>query len=68
MRVFLLLSGGMIGPMLGGTLIGINASFPVYASAVFFMAGAVCALALPFETADEVQASDKEATEYRLLQ
>ena len=48
---------GMIGPLLGGTLLGIDVSFPVYASAIAFLAGAACAIALPFESAAGVEAS-----------
>lgn len=58
---------GMIGPLLGGVLLGIDISFPVYVSAVTFLLGAACAIALPFESAEGVEMSDKISEPYTLL-
>ncbi|THH29107.1 hypothetical protein EUX98_g5071 [Antrodiella citrinella] len=38
--------GGMIAPMLGGTLLMIDPSFPVYASITIFIVAAICVLLL----------------------
>ena len=38
--------GGMIAPLLGGTLITIDNSVPLYTSAVVFVLASVCILAL----------------------
>ena len=38
--------GGMIAPMVGGQLLMIDVSFPVYASAVTFVIAGVCVLFL----------------------
>ena len=48
---------GMIGPLLGGFLLEIDVSFPVYTSAVTFLVGAACAIMLPFESAVGIEAS-----------
>jgi len=59
---------GMIGPLLGGILLEIDVSFPVYASAITFLAGAVCAIMLPFESAVGIEASfDNISGPYTLL-
>jgi len=58
---------GMIGPLLGGVLLNINVSFPVYASAATFFAGAACAFALPFESAVDVDTAEKDRGSYTLL-
>lgn len=62
-------SGGMIAPIVGGILLGINNSVPVYVSAVTFFLAAVCALALPFESAADVTGSTSAggSGEYSLL-
>jgi hypothetical protein len=39
-------SGGMIAPLLGGSLLMINNSYPVYASIVIFLLAAVAVLFL----------------------
>ncbi len=39
-------SGGMIAPILGGTLLMIDHSFPVYASIGIFIVAGVCVLLL----------------------
>ncbi|KAF8547038.1 MFS general substrate transporter [Imleria badia] len=44
--------GGMIAPLLGGTLLFINRTFPVYASVVVYLATAVCVVLL-HETAGQ---------------
>ena len=36
--------GGMIAPMLGGVLLGINQSVPVYASVIVFAVAGFCVL------------------------
>lgn len=38
--------GGMIAPMLGGALLSINNSVPVYASIVIFVLAGLCVLLL----------------------
>lgn len=38
--------GGMIAPMLGGTLLTIDHSFPVYASIGIFILGGLCVIML----------------------
>jgi hypothetical protein len=44
--LFLLPRGGMIAPMLGGTLLMINRSIPVYTSVVIFAFAGICVLLL----------------------
>jgi len=44
--------GGMIAPMLGGTLLMIDPSFPVYASIVIFIIAAICVLLLKEDSGD----------------
>lgn len=39
--------GGMIAPMLGGTLLAMDRTFPVYASAFVFVIAGVCVLLVP---------------------
>ncbi|KAK7681521.1 hypothetical protein QCA50_015253 [Cerrena zonata] len=41
--------GGMIAPILGGTLLTIDTSFPVYASIVIFIVAGICVLLLDEE-------------------
>ena len=38
--------GGMIAPILGGQLLAIDVSFPVYASVVTFVVAGICVLFL----------------------
>lgn len=38
--------GGMIAPLLGGTLLFINRAFPVYASVVVYLVTAACVVLL----------------------
>jgi len=48
---------GMIAPLVGGRLLSISTSLPVYASGVAFVLGAACAWALPYESAVELKAA-----------
>ncbi|CAL1712613.1 unnamed protein product [Somion occarium] len=45
--------GGMIAPILGGSLLMINVSFPVYASIVIFLIAGVCVLLLKENEGDK---------------
>ncbi|KAF8339969.1 major facilitator superfamily domain-containing protein [Cantharellus anzutake] len=54
---------GMIAPLIGGPLLSISTSLPVYASGIAFVLGAACASALPYESAVELEAA--KATESR---
>ena len=38
--------GGMLAPLIGGALLMVNISFPVYASIIVFTAGGLCVLPL----------------------
>lgn len=62
----------MIAPLLGGLLLGLNVSWPVYASAATFFGAAICSAALPFESAADVEddGAEKDTAgggEYTLL-
>ncbi|KDQ20952.1 hypothetical protein BOTBODRAFT_62009 [Botryobasidium botryosum FD-172 SS1] len=46
--------GGMIAPLLGGSMMVIDKSLPVYISSVVLLFAACCVLALPHESAEEV--------------
>jgi len=46
--------GGMIAPLLGGSVMVINKSLPVYISSAVLLLAACCVLALPYESAEEV--------------
>lgn len=43
---FALIRGGMIAPILGGALLTIDRSFPVYFSIVIFLLAVLCVLLL----------------------
>lgn len=45
-------SGGMIAPLLGGTLLTINRSTPVYTSVVVFAVAGICVLLLKEDAGD----------------
>lgn len=45
----------MIAPPIGGLLLDIDVSFPTYTSAVAFFLGAACVMALPYESAVELE-------------
>ena len=44
--------GGMVAPILGGSLLMVNNSFPVYASIVIFVVATVCVLLLKEDEGD----------------
>lgn len=44
--------GGMVAPILGGSLLMVNNSFPVYASIVIFLVATVCVLLLKEDEGD----------------
>jgi hypothetical protein len=44
--------GGMIAPLLGGTLLMIDRSFPVYTSVVIFAIAGICVLMLKEDAGD----------------
>lgn len=44
--------GGMIAPILGGSLLMVNNSFPVYASIIIFLVATVCVLLLNEDEGD----------------
>ncbi len=47
----------MIAPLVGGRLLSISTSLPVYGSVIGFVLGAACAWALPYESAVELEAA-----------
>lgn len=55
----LLLRGGMIAPLLGGLLLTIDVSFPVYMSIVTFIIAGICVLFL--------KEAEKEEGEERVI-
>lgn len=58
----------IIAPPLGGVLLDLDVTFPTYCSALAFFTGAACAFALPFESAADLEASEKSSGErYTLL-
>lgn len=62
----------MIAPLAGGLLLALNVSLPVFVSSAMFLAGAVCAWALPYESAADLTSSvrekeDEGVGEYTLL-
>jgi hypothetical protein len=47
----------MIAPLLGGTLLTIDRTFPVYTSVVIFAIAGICVFTLKEDTNDSVQQS-----------
>ncbi|KAF8322590.1 MFS general substrate transporter [Clavulina sp. PMI_390] len=59
---------GIITPPLGGFLLDLDVSFPTYTSALAFIVATVFALALPYESAADLEASEpSRGSAYSLL-
>ena len=58
----LVFRGGMIAPILGGQLLAIDVSLPVYASAVAFVIAGICVLFL-----EETGKQEREETQRVVL-
>lgn len=46
LTILLACRGGMLAPLIGGALLVVNTSLPVYASIIVFAAGGLCVLPL----------------------
>lgn len=55
LTLFLLCSGGMIAPILGGVLLMVDRSVPVYTSVVIFAFAGFCVLLLKEDPRDPTQ-------------
>ena len=54
-------SGGMIAPLIGGILLTLDRSFPVYASVIVFVVAGVCVLLLDEDGGDGDRAKSERA-------